>query len=80
MTGSSVPERPKWLIWTVWSYYIYRECVLSENESARAKMFTNMLPGSQMDASYMYASIGVSTVNGVEKVVSTLLRGRGVNV
>ena len=45
-----VPERPKWLIWTVCSYYIYRECVLSENESARAKIFTTMLPGSQMNA------------------------------
>ena len=53
--------------------------MLSENESARAKIFTNMLPGSLMDA-MPYASIGVSTVNGVEKVVSTLLRGRGVNV
>ena len=68
-----VPERPKWLIWTVWSYYIYRECVLSENESARAKIFTNMLPGSQitqMDAMRQWG----------EKVVSTLLRGRGVSV
>ena len=71
-----VPERPKWLIWTIWSYYIYRECVLSENESARAKIFTN----APRESNGRYASIGVSTVNGVETVVSTLLRGRGVNV
>ena len=64
---NSVPERPKWLIW---SYYIYRECVWSEIESARAKLFTNMLPREPMDAMRQWG----------EKVVSTLLRGRGVNV
>ena len=52
-----VPERPKWLIWTVCSYYIYGECVWSEIESARAKIFTNMLPGSQWTL----------CVNGVER-------------
>ena len=52
--------------------YIYRECVWSEIESARAKIFTNMLPGGQcaMDAMRQWG----------EKVVSTLLRDRGVNV
>ena len=44
--SNSVPERPKWRIWTVCSYDIYRECVWSEIESARAKILTNMLPGS----------------------------------
>ena len=73
MNGGSnrVLERPKWLIWTVCSYYIYRECVRSEIESARAKIFTIMLPGSQWT---------LCVNEWGEKVVSTLLRGRGVNV
>ena len=72
MDGGSnrVPERPKWLIWTVCSYYIYRECVWSEIESARAKTFKNNAPREPMDAIRQWG----------EKVVSTLLRGRGVNV
>ena len=53
--------------------------MLSKNESARAKIFTNMLPGSQMDA-MRQLGFPRSMHNGVEKVVSTLLRGRGVNV
>ena len=69
--SNSVQERLKWLIWTVCSYYIYRECGWSEIESARAKIFTNMLPGIEpMDAMRQWG----------EKVVSTLLLGRGVNV
>ena len=42
-----VPERPKWLMWTAFSYYMYRECVWSEIESARAKIFTNTLPARE---------------------------------
>ena len=74
MNGGSnrVPERPKWFIWTLWSYYIYRVRVWCEIESARAKIFTNMLPGSQW-------TLCVNAQWG-EKVVSTLLRGQGVNV
>ena len=30
LTASQFPERPQWLIWTVWSYNIYGECVRSE--------------------------------------------------
>ena len=29
-TSNSVPERHQWLIWTVWSYNIYGECVGSK--------------------------------------------------
>ena len=51
--------------------------MLSENESARRENIHEYAP---REPNGRYASIGVSTVNGVEKVVSTLLRGRGVNV
>ena len=36
--SNSVPVRLKWLIWTVGSYSIYRECVRSDIESARETM------------------------------------------
>ena len=39
-----IPERSKWLIWTVCSYYTYRECVWSEIESAHVKMFHEYAP------------------------------------
>ena len=28
--SNSIPEHPRWLIWTVWSSYIYGECVRGE--------------------------------------------------
>ena len=46
--SNTVPDRPKWLIWTVWSYNIYGECVRSQIKSARAKIFSNTLPGSRL--------------------------------
>ena len=36
--SNSVPVRLKWLIWTIGSYSIYRECVRSDIESARENM------------------------------------------
>jgi hypothetical protein len=36
--SNTVPVRPKWRIWTVGACYIYRECVRSDIESARAKI------------------------------------------
>ena len=36
--SNSVPVRLKWLICTVGSYSIYRECVRSDIESARENM------------------------------------------
>ena len=58
--SNSVPEHPKWLIWSVLSYYIYRECVWSEIESVRAKILTNrnMLPGGANGRYGLYASMG----------------------
>ena len=57
----------------IWDLYFYRECAWSEIESARAKMFTNMLPatpGADVDAMRQWG----------EKVASTLVRGQGADV
>ena len=48
--SNTVPERPKWLTWTVWSWYMYGECVRSKIQSARAKIISNKAPREPMDA------------------------------
>ena len=45
--SNTVPDYPKWLIWTVWSWYMYGECVRSKIQSARAKKSRIKLPGSR---------------------------------